>query len=305
MLTYTDDCLFTSDYSEEIDRMRTQLLGKYEGRDLGAPEKLGVAVRVDETGTTLHQQRYAQNIIIDGMGSMDVRTPSSPLDPGMDLTARQNNEEELDTNRCPYANILGKLMFLAGMTRPDLHNRVRELGRPAASPCLRHWHGLQNMLRYLSETMNIGLHYPERTRLVTGYADSDWANDSETPRSVTPYLSLFNGSPIICRSKLQGAITLSCSEAEWTAMAHGMRYCIVIRGILAEMGILQAVTVWYGDNRDALQAAAITDFNGRIKYVDTKLKCTGEYIGRGLFDVQFVPTTRQLADIFTKRLRKP
>ncbi|CAM9908848.1 unnamed protein product, partial [Discosporangium mesarthrocarpum] len=80
---------------------------------------------------------------MDGLGSMDVRTTSSPLDPGMDLTARWNDEEELDTTRCPYANILGKLVFLAGMTRPDLSKSVRELGRRAASPCLRYCRGLQ------------------------------------------------------------------------------------------------------------------------------------------------------------------
>ncbi|CAM9347527.1 unnamed protein product [Discosporangium mesarthrocarpum] len=35
MLTYVDDYLFSGYYSEEIERMRTHLLGKYEGRDLG------------------------------------------------------------------------------------------------------------------------------------------------------------------------------------------------------------------------------------------------------------------------------
>ncbi|CAN0477414.1 unnamed protein product, partial [Discosporangium mesarthrocarpum] len=39
-----------------------------------------------------------------------------------------------------------------------------------------------------------------------GYADSDWANDPETRRSVTGYLLLLNGSPIVWRSKLQGTI---------------------------------------------------------------------------------------------------
>ncbi|CAN0350966.1 unnamed protein product, partial [Discosporangium mesarthrocarpum] len=169
--------------------------------------------------------------------------------------------------------------------------------------------GLQHALRYLAGTMDIALHYPAGTdtdnrHLLTGYADSDWANDPETRWSVTGYLLLLNGSPIVWRSKLQDAVTSSSSEPEWTTMANGMRPCIFIRGILAEMGIPQVATAWYGDNRGALQAAAITGFNGRTKHVDIKLKCTREYINDRSFDVQFVPTTKQHADIFTKRLRK-
>ncbi|CAM9807250.1 unnamed protein product, partial [Discosporangium mesarthrocarpum] len=201
----------------------------------------------------------------------------------------------------------GKLLFLAGMARPNLSNSVRVLGRPAASPCLRHWRGLQHVVRYLVRTTNIGLHYlrgrnNDHRRLLTGYADSDRANDSETRRSVTGYLLLFNGSPIVWRSKLQWSVTLSCSEAEWTAKAHGILHNISIRGILAEMGIPQAATVRYGDNSGALQAAAISAFNCRTKRVDIKLKCTRSYITRGFVDVRFVPTTKILANIFTKCL---
>ncbi|CAN0506652.1 unnamed protein product, partial [Discosporangium mesarthrocarpum] len=51
MLTYIDDCLFSGDYLEEIELMRTHLLSKYEGRDLGILDQLlGVNIGVDETG---------------------------------------------------------------------------------------------------------------------------------------------------------------------------------------------------------------------------------------------------------------
>ncbi|CAN0396080.1 unnamed protein product, partial [Discosporangium mesarthrocarpum] len=62
---------------------------------------------------------------------------------------------------------------------------------------------------------------------------------SETRRSVARYLLLYNRSYIVRRLKLQGAVTLSSSGAEWTAMAQGMCHCVFIRGILIEMGIPQ------------------------------------------------------------------
>ncbi|CAN0497325.1 unnamed protein product, partial [Discosporangium mesarthrocarpum] len=93
-----------------------------------------------------------------------------------------------DTTRFPYASILGKLMFLAGITRPDLANSVRELGRRAASPCLRHWRGLQHVPRYVTSTLDVRIHYgrsPDNheqndRQVLVGYADSDWGTDPET-----------------------------------------------------------------------------------------------------------------------------
>ena len=115
--------------------MQTCLLARYKGRDLGVPDKLlGVGVTVAHDSIILDQRAYAESIVVEGMGSTQVRKTYVPLDPGMDLSERKEDEEELDSPQFPYARILGKLMFLAGMTRPDLSNSVRELGRRAASP---------------------------------------------------------------------------------------------------------------------------------------------------------------------------
>ncbi|CAM9218420.1 unnamed protein product, partial [Choristocarpus tenellus] len=113
-----------------------------------------------------------------------------------------------------------------------------------------------------------------------------------------------NGAPIAWKSKVQGAVTTSSSEAEWTAMVHEMRHAIFLRGILGELGILKGITTWYGDNRGAIQAVTTEGFNGRTRHVDIKLKCAREYDSKGFFKVKYIPTTLQLADILTKRLRE-
>ncbi|CAM9832855.1 unnamed protein product [Sphacelaria rigidula] len=205
LVTYVDDLLFSGDYTEEIQRMQTCLLARFKGRDLGVPDKLlGVSVTVAHDSITLGQRAYAESIVVEGMGSTQVRKTYTPLVPEMDLSKRKENEAELDSSQFRYARILGKLMFLAGMTRPDLSNSVRELGPRTASPCLRHWRGLEHVLRYLASTLDICLRYGgsnvKTEKALVGYADSDWANDAETRRSVTGYLLLMNTSPIIWRS---------------------------------------------------------------------------------------------------------
>ena len=98
-------------------------------------------------------------------------------------------------------------MYLAGMTRPDLSNAVRELGRRASSPCMRHWRALQHVARYLAGTLSISIMYSaDISNLegsLVGYSDSDWTTDPESRRSVTGYILLFNNSPVAWKSKSQ------------------------------------------------------------------------------------------------------
>ncbi|CAM9907252.1 unnamed protein product [Sphacelaria rigidula] len=112
------------------------------------------------------------------MGSTKVRKTCMPLH-----QERKVGEGELDSFQFPSARIRRKLMFLAGMTRPDLPNSVRELRRRVASPCLRYWRGLQHVLRYLADTLDVCLRYVMGTvtieKALVGYADWIWANDAE------------------------------------------------------------------------------------------------------------------------------
>lgn len=85
-------------------------------------------MRVTEDIIVLEKARFAEGIVIGGMESTDIREVHILLDPGMDLTARQEEEGKLES-RFPCAEIVGKLLGLAGMTRPYISCIVLELGR--------------------------------------------------------------------------------------------------------------------------------------------------------------------------------
>ncbi|CAN0021022.1 unnamed protein product, partial [Choristocarpus tenellus] len=80
---YMDDISLTGNFHKEIKRMKSNLLTKYEGRDLGNPDKLvRVVINRDEDGIALDQYFYAESIVFEGTGSTEVRSTSSPLNPG-------------------------------------------------------------------------------------------------------------------------------------------------------------------------------------------------------------------------------
>ena len=146
LVTYDDGILLTGDYEEEMQGKVNHLLKRYEGRDLGGLDKLiGVALMVTDKGTKLDQAPYT---ITEEMGLFDLRKVSTPLNPGMDLSPRQENEQELHRSSCSYTRSLGS--SCSWRERQDLL-------WPATSPCMRHWRGLQHVFRYISRTLDVSI----------------------------------------------------------------------------------------------------------------------------------------------------
>lgn len=112
-------------------------LRKYEGRELGAPDKLvGANCQVPEGVIALDPSISPEGIAIEAMGSIHVQRVYTPSDRGIKLTARSDDEKEVDISCFPYTKIWGKLMLLTGMTRPDAPGSARELKRRTSPPCL-------------------------------------------------------------------------------------------------------------------------------------------------------------------------
>ena len=88
-------------------------------------------------------------------------------------------------------------------------------------------------------------------------------------------------------------------------MVAGIRHGLFLNGILVELGFPETRMPWFCNNRGAIQSASKVGFRGRTRHVDIALKCTREYIENDLVGVSYVPSSSQLGDVFTKRMRKP
>ncbi|CAI7767102.1 unnamed protein product [Closterium sp. NIES-54] len=90
------------------------------------------------------------------------------------LSSQLSGADRLESSG-PYAELVGCLMYLMTCTRPDL---AYPLSIPAA----------KRVLRYLCSTSGMGLVLGGRSPVVlTGHADSSWADDQATQRSSQGY----------------------------------------------------------------------------------------------------------------------
>jgi hypothetical protein len=69
-------------------------------------------------------------------------------------------------------------MYLSNNTKPDIAFVVNCLARYSAAPMMRHWNDIKNILRYLNDTIDLGLLFRRNQESdLIGYADVDYLSD--------------------------------------------------------------------------------------------------------------------------------
>ena len=106
-----------------------------------------------------------------------------PASQSVDLGPRKNDEPVCDK---PVRVAVGSLIWLSGMTRPDIANTVRAVARQAHDPAERHWRVVRKIIPYLNKTKDLGLVFVnDNDRKLSVYVDADYANKENGRRSVS------------------------------------------------------------------------------------------------------------------------
>jgi hypothetical protein len=156
-------------------------------KDLGQADViLNIKLIKNESGITLSQSHYVEKIL-SRFGFVDGKSSPTPYDPSVIL--RKNKNEPTDQLR--YSQIIGSLIYLASMTRPDISFAVSKLSRFMSNPGIDHWHALERVMHYLCGTTSYGIHYLGHPAVLEGYSDANWISDvDESKPLVGMYLPL-------------------------------------------------------------------------------------------------------------------
>jgi hypothetical protein len=78
----------------------------------------------------------------------------------------------------PNLSVIGALMYLANNIRPDIIFAVNLLERYIAASTMRHWNGVNDVLRYLQGIPDLGLFYKKNQDLsFIGYVNAGYLSD--------------------------------------------------------------------------------------------------------------------------------
>ena len=162
------------------------------------------------------------------------------------------------------------------------------------------------MVRYLKGTPGQGILLSADCDLtLQGWCDSDRAACPITCWSLTGWLVFLGQSPVSWKTKKQPTISLSSAEAEYRSMAASTCELKWLKALLLSLGVRhpKAIKI-FCDSESALHIAKNPVFHERTKHIEVDCHFVRDAINDGLISPAHVPTSSQLADIFTKALGK-
>jgi len=117
----------------------------------------------------------------------NAHTVSTGMDSNVKRDLAKDRVEKELTDIKGYQAIVGSLMYTALATRPHISFAVAALCPYYSRPFTGHLPAAKRVLQYLKFTANFRLHFSSSSTHIndqlTGYMDSEWANDSADRKS--------------------------------------------------------------------------------------------------------------------------
>jgi hypothetical protein len=258
VLIYVDDAAAASKDIHQIEWFKHLLQYFFLIKDLGELRHiLGIQVTRNRKARTitLNQTAYIRNILIR-FGMQDSAPVSTPFAVGCHLSYQQSPttpEERMAykeyMNGFKYIEGIGAVLY-ATQTRPNIQHAVGVLAKFGACPGKLHLKAFKHVLRYLKGTVGFGLRLGGKDDGIDliGWANSDWAQDPDSRRSITGYIFDVAGGSVSWASKKQPTVALSTVEAEYMAASNATKEAIWLRVLLEDLGFpqTQATTICKG-----------------------------------------------------------
>lgn len=173
---YVDDLLIFFQSTEKINTVKKFFFEKFFMKDMNkAFFILGIRIRREkERGLlTIDQSTYIQKFLQE-YGMKNSHSVATPINEYHSLSPSHPDEER--TNQREYQKRIESIIYAMIGTRPDIAYAVGKLSQYCQDSSVRHKNALDRILRYLKETIDLGLTYDDSAHSIC-YADASYGDD--------------------------------------------------------------------------------------------------------------------------------
>ena len=309
LIIWVDDVVIIAENRNLVNEFMKQISRKFQVKDLGKLKYfLGIQFEVKHNSVQMSQSHYCQSII--NRFHMDkAYEMNTPMEKNIHAQLKSNlKSPQLDSvMTTKYRELVGSLIYLEQITRPDISYATNLLGQQMSKPTQFHWNMGKKVLRYLKKTTDYSITYSKANALqLYAFSDADWA-ESMDRKSQSGYITYLapNNSPISWSSRKQNLVARSTTEAEYIALSEAACEMIWLQTLLKSLAFPQiryCPALLWCDNQGAQALTETHKHHKRTKHIDIKYKHVNNLTEKGTIKVKFVRSNENLADGFTKAL---
>ncbi|GFU28660.1 retrovirus-related Pol polyprotein from transposon TNT 1-94 [Trichonephila clavipes] len=274
---------------------------------MGKTKKL-LGIEFEEIGNSLfiHQRSYIRRLC-EIYEKYKYPVSSLPISKGQVLSKLDSPKTSEEILTVPYRNLIGSLSFIAIRTRPDIMYAVNVLSQFQANPGIKHWNCLLRLLGYLKYTQEYKLELSKIKSLkLRCYSDSDFATNRDDRVSMGGFITFIDETPISWRTFKQKSVSLSTMEAEYVSLTEAAKEFIWLKNVIdnKSLNLELSENVMFCDNQAAISFSKSPVENYRTKHIDVRYHFLRNLIYDKVFQIKYIGTKNNLADIFTKPMVK-
>ena len=259
---------------------------------------LGLQVKQKDSGIYTNQAKYARNLV-KRFGLDKAAHARIPMAANAKLT-NDPSGESVDVTL--YRRMIGCLLYLIA-SRPDIPFSVGVCSRFQSNSKISHLNTAKRNIKYLSGICNYGLFYSKESNLsFAGFLDSDWASNADDRKSITGRYFYVGANLIAWMCKKQNFVSLSTAKAEYIAVGSCCLQLLLMKKLLSNYEISQDTIVVYCDNSSAIDISKNLIQHSKTKHIEIIYYFIKDLLERKIVALEYIPTERQNADIFTKPL---
>jgi len=312
---YVDDCVIIAPHNE-IEAAKCTLSSRFKMKDLGpAKSILSLEIlRQRQQGKLQIRQRGHIEALIKTVHLEHAAVKHTPLPTGIQLERIKKTPS--NCYNLPYCRVIGKLLYIALASRPDIAFAASYLSRFASGYNQTHWNAALHVVRYLAAMKEHAITYSRHLAFYikghlqapVGFCDADWGGDHNNRKSVSGIMFFFAGGPISWMSKSQSTVAVSSTEAEYMAISEAVKHALYLHQLRAPLHLNTSLPIKLNvDNQSAITVANSpqNSFNARMKHLDIHVHHLCDTIASGTVTLAYRPTSDMIVDMLTKPLPSP
>jgi len=298
---HVDDILVASSSVGIRDQFKTDLGTKYGYTyQSEATKYIGISIIRDKENNTLkiNQPVYARHIVTT-TGQSESTLAESPAN-HLPFTGKSAGPGDQDSLRVTT----GLVQFLYSGTRPDVGVALNKVAAKQGAPTVEDNIAARRIVRNIAATADDGITYSGTDMTLYSHADASFGQEKEfKSRNGFCHNLGRNDGLIAWHTSVQTMTAQSTQEAEVITLSECARQTVHLRAMLNWMGFPQeGPTTILEDNQGAIAFAEGRGSHDRNRHIGVRYYYVKEQVARGVVRVEYVDTTLQLADIFTKIL---